>query len=137
MTQNTFTIRPSMRPIIVWYVVAGLFFIPVFFTSQAFIFSFIFLLIPIIKHVKRNFTIYTLTADKVAIRTGVIGKAEMTIPLSKIQGVASSYSIEQRIFGIGNVLIESAGGRVGGVPMKDIEDPEKYAKQILEASGKS
>jgi len=139
MEEIIFTIRSSMRPIIALYILVFLLFIFTiilhsFFAIFIGFITFIILIEVIIIHLQRNFTIYTLTSDNIKFRTGIIGKRVTTIPLIKIQDVTSVFSITQRLFGVGNVLIESATERIGGVRLRNIEKPEEYAKQILEAA---
>jgi uncharacterized membrane protein YdbT with pleckstrin-like domain len=138
MEQTIFTIRPSMRPIIVLYSLVFLLFIFTIAASSSLIaiFSGVIALIAFIEvlilHIQRNFTIYTLTSESIRFRTGIIAKRETTIPLIKTQNVTFGFSIAQRLFGVGNVIIESAAEHIGGVCLRNIERPEEYAKQILE-----
>lgn len=132
MEQTIFTAQPSFRIARANYILAGFFFLVGLLMHFFYFFAILFLLGGIVGHLKRNNTIYTLTTEKIKIKTGVIGKAENNIPLSKIQNVASAYSVSQRLFGVGSVVIESAGGRIGGIALKDIEKSDEYAKQILD-----
>jgi uncharacterized membrane protein YdbT with pleckstrin-like domain len=93
--------------------------------------AFFMLLVSFVKHIKRNSTTYTLTSEKLKIKTGILGKAENNVPLSKIQNVGSAYSLPQRILGIGNIVIESAGSKIGDIPLRDIEKPDEYVQKIL------
>jgi uncharacterized membrane protein YdbT with pleckstrin-like domain len=137
MEQIIFTIRPSMKPIAALYILTLL--VLVFFALLALEFKFtIFLLMgflfpvaPAVIHMDRQFTIYTLTDENIRIRVGVIGKTQVMIPLEKVQNISFSYSLIQRIFGTGNLLIESASQQ-GAIPFKNIDKPEEFSKQILE-----
>lgn len=137
MEETIFTIRPSMRPIGVFYaaclvVLAFFVFLAIKFHSIFFIFpGLLFLFAPAAMQIRRRFTIYTLTNENIKIRTGIIGKTQTMIPLAKVQNVSFSYSIIQRMLGIGDILLESAAEK-GAVPFLDIDKPEECSRQILE-----
>jgi len=139
MEQTIFVIRPSISPVITLYIITLLvlvFFVFLMFASQNINFLFfgiLFQFITIDKHLGRNFTIYTLTTENIKIRAGIIGKTQIMIPLAKVQNVAFNYSIIQRLYGIGNLLIESASDQ-GAIPFTNIEKPEEYSKKILDAT---
>jgi membrane protein YdbS with pleckstrin-like domain len=87
---------------------------------------------PIIRHIKRNRTVYTLTNVKVEIKTGIFSIATRNIPLRNIQDVSVSETIAERLIGIGDVLIESAAAKSSTITMNNIKDPRKYADLILD-----
>lgn len=137
MEQTVFTIRPSIRPIYFFYIIALI--ILAFFVFLAVKFHNIFILFPGLlfpfwpgfMHMGRHFTIYTLTNENIKVRTGIIGKTQTMIPLAKVQNVTFSYSITQRVLGIGDVLIKSASEK-GAIPFADIDRPEECSRKILE-----
>ena len=67
-----------------------------------------FLLILII-YLDWKFNRLYLTNLRLIKERGIIGKRFMAIGLDKIQDIACSYGILGRIFGFGNLIIESAG----------------------------
>jgi len=138
--QTLFTLQPSMRPIklvcfsTLFFFIVGILGGMAHSTTVAGIFiwlAIIFLIVAVCKHIKRNFIVYTLTSEKLKIKTGILSKAENNVPLTKIQNVGSAYSLTQRILGIGNIVIESAGSKIGDIPLRDIEKPDNYVQKIL------
>ncbi len=88
-------------------------------------------LFPVIRHIKLNHTVYTLTSIKVEIQTGIFSTSVRNIPLRHIQDVMVSETFKERLIGIGDVLIDSAAME-GKITMSNIEDPRKYADLILD-----
>lgn len=73
-----------------------------------------------------------VTNRRVIWRTGLIGKSERSIPLSRVQDVSISYSVLGRIMRYGNVRVESAGGSATEIEAKGIGNPGGVQKAILE-----
>src|SRR5919112_5284144 len=59
-------------------------------------------------------TTYVVTDNSFRLRQGVIQKSERTIPLEHVQSVDTVQGIIQRLFGVYEVRIETAGGGGGG-----------------------
>src|SRR5919112_535337 len=59
-------------------------------------------------------TTYEVTANSFRLRQGVVQKSERTIPLEHVQSVDTVQGIIQRLFGVYEVRIETAGGGEGG-----------------------
>src|SRR5215218_7045023 len=57
-------------------------------------------------------TTYTVTANSFRLRQGVFQKSERTIPLDHVQSVDTVQGVIQRVFGVVEVRIETAGGGV-------------------------
>jgi uncharacterized membrane protein YdbT with pleckstrin-like domain len=68
-------------------------------------------------------TQHVITNERVIYRAGFISKRGTEIPLEVINDVAFSQSVFERIFGTGDLLIESAGTH-GQSRYKDIPKPE-------------
>ena len=68
-------------------------------------------------------TLHIVTSERVIYRRGLIAKHGKEIPLEVINDVAFSQSVFERIFGTGDLLIESAGTH-GQSRYSDIPDPE-------------
>ncbi|MBC8503632.1 MAG: PH domain-containing protein [Chloroflexi bacterium] len=84
-----------------------------------------------IAFLKSLFARYTLTTKHLIIRTGVLSKSEKTIPIHKIQDVSFQQVFLLRPFGVGNVLVESAGER-GEMKLFALADCQKRSRQILQ-----
>ncbi len=91
----------------------------------------IFLIPGVVRHVRRNLTIYTLTRIKVVIQTGLFSKKVRNIPLRNIQDVYVIETFKERVAGIGDVIIDSAATS-GRIAMENINNPRDYADMILD-----
>jgi len=72
-----------------------------------------------------------VTNRRVIWRTGLIGKSERSIPLSRVQDVSIKYGLPGRILGYGDVRVESAGGGETEIVATAISDPEGTQQAIL------
>lgn len=77
-------------------------------------------------------TLHVVTNERVIYRAGFIGKRGKEIPLEVINDVAFNQRIIERIFGTGDLLIESAGTH-GQTRYSDIPNPEKAQTTIYKA----
>ena len=78
----------------------------------------------------RYFTRYTLTTRRLIVEAGILGRSKQTIPLQRIQDVSYRQSPIERLFGIGDVLVESAGER-GEIRLQDLAECKHRTEQIL------
>jgi putative membrane protein len=91
----------------------------------------IFFLRPILRHMRLKRTVYTLTATKLEIRTGILSKDAKSIPLRHIDNVEVSETLKERLIGIGDVLIDSAA-LDSKMVLDNINNPRKYADLIMD-----
>jgi uncharacterized membrane protein YdbT with pleckstrin-like domain len=83
-------------------------------------------------------THFVLTTERLIFRSGVVAKFGREIPLERINDVTFSQSVFERLIGIGDLVIESAGEH-GQSTFSDIRDPEAVQLQIyrqMEANGR-
>jgi uncharacterized membrane protein YdbT with pleckstrin-like domain len=76
-------------------------------------------------------SLHVITNERLIHREGLISKRGKEIPLEVINDVAFKQSAFERIFGTGDLLIESAGTH-GQSNYSDIPDPEKVQGLIYE-----
>ena len=76
-------------------------------------------------------TQHVITTERVIHRLGMISKHGKEIPLEVINDVAFNQSAWERIFGTGDLLIESAGTH-GQTKYTDIPDPEAIQSLIYQ-----
>lgn len=74
-------------------------------------------------------TLHVITNERVIYRAGWIAKKGKEIPLENVNDVAFSQTIVERIFGTGDLLIESAGTH-GQSRYTDIPKPEEVQSLI-------
>lgn len=137
--QVVFSITPTFYEVLPSYLLAiALSLIvaaAVAYTESNFLYSLIaaavFFIMPIVRHIKLNHTVYTLTTSKIEIRSGFFSKSAQSIPLRHIQDVTVSETLKERLLGIGDVLIDSAALDHKMV-MNNIDSPRKYADLIMD-----
>lgn len=74
-------------------------------------------------------THFVVTTDRVIYRSGVISKAGQNIPLERINNVAFSQSVIERMLRVGDLVIESAG-ESGRQVFSDVLNPSKVENRI-------
>ncbi|MGB8362636.1 MAG: PH domain-containing protein [Acidimicrobiia bacterium] len=74
-------------------------------------------------------TLHVITNERLIYRAGFIAKQGTEIPLEVIQDVAFNQSLLERLFGTGDLMIESAGEK-GQTRYEDIPKPEAVQSLI-------
>lgn len=80
-----------------------------------------------------RFTTMTVSAGKLRYETGILSKSTRTMEIHKVQDVRVDQSLAQRMVGIGNISIETAG-ESSRLTMSNIDQPQQVADRILEAA---
>ena len=88
------------------------------------------LLWPLTGWIKRSIRKATITGDRLRYETGFVSKSTRTIQLSKVQDVRVDQGLGQRMFGVGNISIETAG-EASRLTLFNIDDPQGLADEIL------
>ncbi|MDQ4065612.1 MAG: PH domain-containing protein, partial [Actinomycetota bacterium] len=83
-------------------------------------------LIPLLRW---RYTMFVLTTDRLITRRGIIAKHSKEIPLERINDVAFNQRVLERIFGAGDLMIESAG-ETGQTRITNVRDPEQVQLAI-------
>ena len=89
---------------------------------------------PVRGQVRRHFTKVTLAGDKLRYESGVFSKTTRTIPVSKIQDVRAEQTFAQRLVGVGDVTVETAG-EAGALEIANVDAPQRVVEAILDAQG--
>jgi hypothetical protein len=74
-------------------------------------------------------THFVLTTERLIFRSGLVAKFGREIPLERINDVTFSQSLFERLVGVGDLLIESAGEH-GQSRFSNIRDPETVQLEI-------
>lgn len=74
-------------------------------------------------------THFVLTSDRVIYRSGVVSKTSQNIPLERINNVAFTQSVIERLLRSGDLIIESAG-ESGRQTFADVLTPSKVENRI-------
>lgn len=88
---------------------------------------------PIRRHMAQRFTKATIAGDKLRYEVGALSKSTRNISLPKVQDARVDQSVIQRMFGVGNLSIETAG-EASRLTMRNVDEPQKVADEILAAS---
>ena len=95
--------------------------------------SLLVLLWPIKRHLQRQTVKLTIAGDKLRYETGLTSKSMRLIQLSKVQDVRVLQSFSQRMFGVGDISIETAGEN-SRLVVQNLDQPRQLAEQITDAS---
>jgi uncharacterized membrane protein YdbT with pleckstrin-like domain len=79
---------------------------------------------------RRQFTKTTIAGDRLHYETGMFSKTTRTIQLSKLQDLRVDQTFMQRIFGVGNLSIETAGAS-SWEAIRDVDNPQAVADEVL------
>ncbi len=88
---------------------------------------------PALRALRRQFTKTTISGDRLRHETGAFSKSTRTIQLSKLQDVRVDQSFTQRMFGVGNLSIETAG-ETSRLTLEDVDNPQAAADEIVNRS---
>lgn len=91
---------------------------------------------PIKRHIQRQTVKITISGDKLRYETGLLSKSTRIIQLPKVQDVRVIQSLSQRVFGLGDISIETAG-EFSRLVVENLDQPQKLAEQITDASGQA
>jgi len=89
----------------------------------------VFFLWVVSRHLKRMTRKLTISAERLVYEEGLLGKSTRTIPLAKVQDVRVDQSLVDRLFGVGSVSMETAGGS-SRLVMRPIDGPHHIADEI-------
>jgi uncharacterized membrane protein YdbT with pleckstrin-like domain len=95
--------------------------------------SLLLLLWPLQRHVLNRLTKMTILDDKLRYETGLLAKTTRTILISRVQDLTVHQRISQRMFGVGDLSIETAG-ESSRLTISGIDRPQEIADHIQERS---
>jgi len=96
--------------------------------------SLLLLLWPIKRHIKRQTVKLTIAGEKLRYETGLTSKSTRLIQLPKVQDVRVIQSIGQRMLGVGDISIETAGEN-SRLIVENLDNPQQLAEQIIDLAG--
>ncbi|HXM45443.1 MAG TPA: PH domain-containing protein [Bryobacteraceae bacterium] len=88
---------------------------------------------PVRRHIARQFTKATIAGDRLRYEVGAMAKSTRNISLPKVQDARVDQSVMQRMFGIGDLSIETAG-ETSRLTIRNVDQPQQVADEILAAS---
>lgn len=90
----------------------------------------VWLLATLIRHIQRRLVKITILDDRLRYEAGLFSKTTRSIELVKVQDVRVDQTLWQRIFGIGDLSLETAGG-TSRIELDSIDRPQAAADHIL------
>jgi uncharacterized membrane protein YdbT with pleckstrin-like domain len=91
------------------------------------------LLWPLERHLRNRLTKMTILDDRLRYERGLMGRTTRTILISRVQDVTVHQRVGQRIFGTGDLSIETAGA-ASRETISQIDRPREIADHINELS---
>jgi membrane protein YdbS with pleckstrin-like domain len=88
------------------------------------------LLWPMKRHIQSRFTRLIISGDKLCYETGVLARAKRLIQITKVQDVRVDQTLTQRMLGMGNLSLETAG-ETSRLVMNNVDSPDRVAEDIL------
>ncbi len=136
-------IRPSMKPVVILYVLIILGLGAVAFGVYGYrdaiaphpshLLALVVLLIPLRKLVRTRLITLTVDTDHLTMEAGFFSRTRRTIDLTKVQDVTVRQTLGGRILGIGSLPLATAGER-SSIVMQAIDRPRATADLIIERS---
>ena len=88
---------------------------------------------PLIRHLRNRLTKMTILDDRLRYETGLLSRTTRTILVSRVQDVTVHQRVGQRIFGLGDLSIETAG-EASRLTISQIDRPQEIADHINQLS---
>jgi uncharacterized membrane protein YdbT with pleckstrin-like domain len=79
---------------------------------------------------RRKRTLYTITSQRLTIRTGLFARSVQETRLDRIQNVNSRQSMLERILGIGTVDFDTAAGAEYNFSFRGLEAPDQVVRTV-------
>ncbi len=82
---------------------------------------------------KRIFTVYTITSDRLSIQRGGLSKRVEQTRIDRVQNVSTSQSAVDRLFKVGTVDFDTAGADGNDLRFVGVDDPPAVAAAVDKA----
>lgn len=135
-------VRPSMKPVWAAYAFAMIVILAAWFGYFAFLSDQsiwllaapLILLLPALgRHVRQRSVVLTLEGDHLTLESGLLAQTRRTLDMAKVQDVMVRQKLRQRLLGVGDLCLETAG-ETGGLGIAAIDNPRAVAEEILRVS---
>jgi uncharacterized membrane protein YdbT with pleckstrin-like domain len=84
-----------------------------------------------VRHLKRIATKLIIDGERLRYEAGLFAKTTRTIELAKVQDVRVDQTVMQRLLGVGDLSVETAGGS-SRIEMPSIDRPVEASNHILD-----
>jgi putative membrane protein len=85
---------------------------------------------------KRRLTSLRLVDDHLILENGFLSRMQRTVDTAKIQDVTVKQTLGQRILGVGDLRLESAG-EAGSMAIANLDRPHQIADAIIKSARRS
>jgi uncharacterized membrane protein YdbT with pleckstrin-like domain len=85
-----------------------------------------------IAELRRRFVMYHFTDRKVIKETGVLDKDSITVPYNHVREVDVDEDMEERVFGVGDLYVNTAGSDTTELVLNGLPEPERFKVMIDE-----
>lgn len=136
------TIRPSMKlvwaayAVVILIVIAGVVLYNLYGQDQQpwlMAIPLVLFIFPMRAHFRRRLISMRIHDLHLTIESGLFSRTRRTIDMAKIQDVTVRQSIGQRMLGVGDLSLESAG-ESSGMGMRNVDSPHAVADAIIAGS---
>jgi uncharacterized membrane protein YdbT with pleckstrin-like domain len=139
MSTEDYLIRPSMKGVWAAYLLAFIVFAAGVWAYYEYAQGYpawlmalplVAFLAPLRMHLRRRTISMRLHDDHLTIESGFLSKTRRTVDMAKIQDVTVTQTLGQRLMGVGDLRLESAG-ESGAMGIANVDRPRKIADAIL------
>ncbi len=132
-------VRPSLKPVAASYAVVILILAAAAFGLYGYLekefnpwhlLALLLFFFPLRRHLRTRVIALTIDSDHLTLESGILSRARRTVDLAKVQDVTITQSITERMLGMGDLVVESAGER-SSLAMQGIDSPRAVADLIL------
>jgi uncharacterized membrane protein YdbT with pleckstrin-like domain len=139
------TIHPSMKTVWAAYllalavILAGMWALYKYAQDQPgwlYAIPFVALLPPLKMHLKRRLVTLRFHDDHLTLEAGFFSRTRRTVDMVKIQDVTVQQTLGQRLLGVGDLRLETAG-ESGSIAIANLDRPREIADAIINTSKKA
>jgi uncharacterized membrane protein YdbT with pleckstrin-like domain len=94
------------------------------------------LITPLNMHLQRRRITLRFQDDHLTLETGLLSRTRRTVDTAKIQDVTVKQTLGQRLMGVGDLMLESAG-ESGRMAIANLDRPREIADAIINSSKRS
>lgn len=136
------TIRPSMKTVWAAYVLAIIIIVAAAWAYFEYLddkprwlllIPLVVLIPPLKMHLKRRLVSLRFQDDHLILETGFFSRMRRTVDTAKIQDVTVRQTLGQRLMGVGDLTLESAG-ESGHMAIANLDRPREIADAIINSS---
>ncbi len=111
--------------VIVWFVITN--------ASGVGAFVVVFLIVLVVGFIRRYFTVYSITNQRLRIQRGIISRDVQQTQIERVQNVNTSQGIIQRLLMVGTVDFDTAGTGDADFKFIGVNSPEKVVEAVDQA----